>query len=239
MTIEEWLSAEELSRESRSQTPSKKQKKRKLYRKVKVEGYFQRNVSESKQVGFGRDLENGKAERTLYKVQRVAAKVHALPGKHVIVRSFDVEKKTIKYLISNELSWEGAKVIHEYCQRWVIEEFFRNAKQLLNMEGACIRSEQGVAIALFLVTLLDALLHLEVFRRASLDPQSEPITVQSIIRLQQIENIQNFIEVIQDEEQRDEFLEKWVSQLEEDAIQPRRKRYQLVELEAENVLQAA
>ena len=233
LTIEEWLNAEEQSGENR------KQKKRKLYCKVKVEGYFQRNVSESKQVGFGLDIESGKAERTLYKVQRVVAKIHALPGKHVIVRSFDVEKKTIKYLITNELTWEGAKVIHEYCQRWVIEEFFRNAKQLLDMEGACIRSEQGVAIALFLVTLLDALLHLEVFRRASEDPQTDPITVQSIIRVQQIENIQNFIEVIQDEEQRDEFLQKWVSQLEEDAIQPRRKRYPLVELETENVLQAA
>lgn len=233
LTIEEWLTVEELSRESG------KQRKGKLYRKVKVEGYFQRNVSESKQVGFGLDLESGKVERTLYKVQRVVARIHAFPGKHVIVRSFDVEKKTVKYLITNELTWEGAKVIHEYCQRWVIEEFFRNAKQLLDMEGACIRSEQGVAITLFLVTLLDALLHLEVFRRASIDPQSEPITVQSIIRVQQIKNIQNFIEVIQDEEQRDEFLQKWVSQLEEDAIQPRRKRYPLVELEAENVLQAA
>lgn len=38
---------------------------------------------------------------------------------------------------------------------------------------------------------------------------------------------------------RDEFLQKQVSQLEEDAIKPRRKRYQLVELEAEKVLQAA
>jgi hypothetical protein len=239
LTIEESLTAEELPIEGRLQTPSEKKKNGKSYRKVKVERYFQRNRSESKRVGFGLDLESGKAERTLYKVQRVVAKIHAFPGKHVIIRSFDVEKKTIKYLISNELTWEGVKVIHEYSQRWVIEEFFRDAKQLLDMEGACIRSEQGVAIALFLVTLLDALLHLEVFRHASENPKTEPITVQSIIRLQQIENIQHFIKVLQDEEQRDEFLEKWVRQLEEDAIQPRRKRYQLVELEAENVLQAA
>lgn len=233
LTIEEPLTAEEFIIERQ------KKKKAKFYRKVKVEGYFQRNISEWTQVGFGVDLESGKRERTLYKIRRAVAKIHVFPGKHVIVRSFDVEKKTTKYLITNELTWEGAKVIHEYCQRWVIEEFFRNAKQLLDMEGACIRSEQGVAIALFLVTLLDALLHLEVFRRASENPQTDPLTVQSIIRLQQIANIQNFIEVIQDEEQRDEFLEKWVSQLEEDAIRHRRKRYELVELEPGNMPQAA
>ena len=35
-------------------------------------------------------------------------------------------------------------MIKSYSFRWVIEEFFRNAKQLSDMEGATIRSEQGV-----------------------------------------------------------------------------------------------
>ncbi len=186
-------------------------------------------------MGFAFDLESGKKERTLYKVQRAVVKMHAFPEKHLVIRSYHVEKKTVKYLITNELTWESTKVIGEYAQRWVIEEprISRGAKQLLDMEGACIRSEQGVAITLFLVSLLDALLHLEIVRRTSLNPKVEPLTVQSIVRIGQIENIENFIRIIQDENQRDEFLGKWVGQLKEDAVRSRKKQYELVELESD------
>ncbi|BBO81261.1 hypothetical protein DSCO28_18270 [Desulfosarcina ovata subsp. sediminis] len=48
-----------------------------------------------------------------------------------------------------------------YSHRWVIEEFFRNAKQLTDMEGATIRTEQGVSITICLVSWIDSLLHFE------------------------------------------------------------------------------
>ena len=60
--------------------------------------------------------------------------------------------KTSKYLLTNELTWEANKIISVYSNRWVIEEFFRNAKQLTDMEGATIRSEQGVTLSLCLVS---------------------------------------------------------------------------------------
>ena len=56
---------------------------------------------------------------------------------------------------------------------------------------------------------------------------------QSIVRIGQIENIENFIRIIQDENQRDEFLGKWVGQLKEDAVRSRKKQYELVELESD------
>ena len=52
--------------------------------------------------------------------------------------------------------------------QWRIEEFFRNAKQLTDMEGATIRSEQGVTLALYLVSWIDSLLHYENYSEALL-----------------------------------------------------------------------
>ncbi|MBF0303515.1 MAG: hypothetical protein HQK73_10770 [Desulfamplus sp.] len=48
--------------------------------------------------------------------------------------------KSVKYLITNELTWEITMIISVYSYRWVIEKFFRNAKQLSDMEGATIFS---------------------------------------------------------------------------------------------------
>lgn len=220
LTVEVPLTANEL----------KSKKRKKLYRTMHFDDYFKEFINENKYVGFKVDLESGKPEKSLYEFKRTVIKIHAFAGKHVLIRSYDLERETVKYLITNELTWEGVKILTEYSHRWVIEEFFRNAKQLLNIEGACIRSEQGVTLALFLVTLLDALFHLEIVRRTSLNSQTEPVTVQSIQRLAQLENIQNLIKIIRDNDRRDEFLKHWVNQLEDDAIRYRRKRYELVEL---------
>ena len=123
-------------------------------------------------------------------------------------------------------------MITEYSVRWVIEEFFRNAKQLLDMEGACVRSMQGVTLALFLVTYVDALLHVEVDRRsASKHSPSEPVTVQSIIRLAQLENVENFIKIVEDTEQWIPFRDRWLVVLKKHAVRERTVRKPLVELE--------
>jgi len=125
-------------------------------------------------IGFLGDLATGKEEKILYEIQEKTCRIHALPGLHKVVYSYDPERKTEKYLITNELTWEGVKLVKEYFHRWVIEEFFRNAKQQLNMEGACVRSKQGVAITLFLLTCVDSLFHMQIAKLVSENLQTGP-----------------------------------------------------------------
>ncbi|MGK5090611.1 transposase [Deltaproteobacteria bacterium TL4] len=108
--------------------------------------------------GFDRDLETGKAEKGLYHTKIATVHFKSFSGKHRVVQSFDPVKKTSKYLITNQLHFEAAKIISAYSNRWVVEEFFRNAKPLSDMEGATIRSEQGVTLALCLISWIDFLL---------------------------------------------------------------------------------
>ena len=115
----------------------------------------------------------------------------------------------------------------EYFHRWVIEEFFRNAKQQLNMEGACVRTEQGVTITLFLLTCIDSLLHMKIVELASANSETGPITVQSIVRLSILENARNFVSLIKSPEG-EEFLDRWLTQLYKDAIRKRLVKSEVV-----------
>ncbi|HLC16045.1 MAG TPA: transposase, partial [Thermodesulfovibrionia bacterium] len=85
--------------------------------------------------GFRYNVEKGKKDKVLYNTKIATVKLSSLETQRVI-QSIDPTKETTKYLITNELTWEAAKIISAYSNRWVIEEFFRNAKQLLDMEGA-------------------------------------------------------------------------------------------------------
>ncbi|MBM3301003.1 MAG: transposase [Deltaproteobacteria bacterium] len=195
-------------------------KRRKWYRKVSIVEYMGK-VDRVRGIGFVGDLATGRQEKVLYQIKEKSCRIHALAGLHKVVYSVDPKKGTEKYLITNELSWEGVKLVKEYFHRWVIEEFFRNAKQQLNMEGACVRSKQGVAITLFLLTCVDSLFHREIARRVSVSSQSEPITVQSIVRLAELENAENFVRLIKGP-QGEEFLRRWIEQLKAEAIRPRK-----------------
>jgi len=159
-------------------------------------------------------------------------KMQAYAGKHKVIRSYDPTRQTVKFLITKALSWEAVQVITDYSVRGVIEECFRNAKPRLDLEGACVRSKQGVTLALVLVTSVDALLHVEVYRRsASKHAPSEPVTVQSIIRLAQLENVENFIQIVEDTEQWIPFRDRWLTVLKKHAVRERTLRKPLVELE--------
>ena len=114
---------------------------------------------------------------------------------------------TTKYLITNQLQFETTKILSAYSKRWVVEEFFRNAKQLSDMEGATIRSEQGVTLALCLLSWIDVLLHYENYKGTTEGSQKESLTIPSIIRQAQAENMLAFIEKIQNDE---DFVKKWV-----------------------------
>lgn len=206
-------------------------RRKRWYRKVSIIAHMKK-VKRVREIGFLGDLATGKEEKILYEIKEKTCRIHALPGLHKVVYSYDPEKGTEKYLITNELTWEGVKLVKEYFHRWVIEEFFRNAKQQLNMEGACVRSEQGVTITLFLLTCVDSLCHKEIAKLVSGNLKSEPITVQSIVRLAVLENAENFVSLIKSSKG-DRFLKKWIKQLKRDAIRSRKVKSEVGYLDQE------
>jgi len=180
-----------------------------------------KNARPIRKIGFVGNLESGKSEKVLYEIKERVGMIHALPGQHKVIYSYDPEKKAEKYLITNSLTWEGVKVVREYFHRWAIEEFFRNAKQQFDIEGACVRSEQGVAIKLLLVTCIDSLINKKIAELVSKNSKSGAITFQSVIRLLVLENATNFVNLIKSPSGED-FLNRWLKQLQSDAIRKRK-----------------
>jgi hypothetical protein len=201
--------------------PKTGRKRKHYYKKSKMTKYMAHYVQNARNIGFVGNIETGKSEKILYEIKEKVLTIHALPGKHKVIYSCDSAKGTEKYLITNALTWEGVKVVREYFCRWVIEEFFRNAKQQLNMEGACVRSEQGVAIKLLLLTCIDSLIHMKIAKLVSENSKSGALTFQSVIRLAIYENAENFVKLIRSPEG-ESFLNRWLNQLKSDAIRKRK-----------------
>jgi hypothetical protein len=179
--------------------------------------------------GFAANKETGKKEKVLYHAKISTVRLNAIPGKHRIVESVDPIKETTKYLLTNELTWEATKIISVYSYRWVIEEFFRNAKQLTDMEGATIRSEQGVTLALYLVSWIDSLLHYENYKRSTAGKLTkESLTIPSIVRRLQYENLVAVLDRVQNEE---EFVTKWLEVTQENINRNRRINSELILME--------
>ncbi len=152
--------------------------------------------------------------------------MNAFSGKHRVISSVDPVKQTTKYLVTDQLNWDSIKIVSVYSQRWVIEEFFRNAKQLADMEGASIRSEQGITVTLCLVSWIDFLLHLENYEQSTAGELSkESLTIPSIVRQWQYENIKAVVERIQCEET---FVEQWLQIAKRDLCRKRKKRKELI-----------
>ena len=106
-----------------------------------------------------------------------------------LIKSVDVRKDCYKIFVTNELSWDAQKILTEYSYRWMIEEFFRNAKQLFDLEGASIRSEQGGAIKLFLVSFADLLISLQLWKSAQASSHKGLPTVSAILAQAAEENL--------------------------------------------------
>ena len=194
----------------------------------KLPEYFQ-SILEYTKCGLEADLETGKREKVLYHAKVVTARLNSTPEKHRIVESTDPVNKTTKYYLTNYLNWEATKILSEYCHRWVIEEFFKNAKQLSDMEGATIRSEQGITLALCLVSWIDFLLHHENYKQRSVgELTKESLTIPSIVRQAQYENLKAIVDKVQNDEN---FMQKWLQVEEENVIRLRKKRKKLVEIE--------
>ncbi len=179
--------------------------------------------------GFAADKEKGKDEKTLYHTKIITGRLNSIAGKHRIVQSIDPTKQTTKYLLTDQLTWEATKIISAYSHRWVIEEFFRNAKQLTDMEGATIRSEQGVTLSLCLVSWIDFLLHFENNKQSTAGELSkESLTIPSIVRQAQYKNMEAFIDRVQHDK---DFLNKWFEVEKKNLARKRRKRNELIILE--------
>ncbi|MBF0239041.1 MAG: transposase [SAR324 cluster bacterium] len=178
--------------------------------------------------GFDRDLENGKPQKVLYHTKIATVRFNAFPGKHRVVQSIDPAKGTTKYLITNQLHFEASQIISAYSQRWVVEEFFRNSKQLSDMEGATIRSEQGVTLALCLVSWIDFLLHYQNYKGITEGSQEESLSIPSIVRQAQADNMVTFIDKIQNDE---EFVQKWIQVTKDNINHARKCSSELVNLE--------
>jgi SRSO17 transposase len=188
---------------------------------------FFQSIENISACGFDVDEKNKKPAKVLYHTKVSNIRLNSIVGKHRVVESINPATKTTKYLLTNELTWESSKTISTYSYRWVIEEFFRNAKQLLDMEGVNVRSEQGITTALCLVFYIDFLLHLENCENIAESSQKESKTVPSIIRRFQHENQLKFIEKVQLDE---EFIRKWIS-VESDKVDRNRKTHKdLIEI---------
>jgi len=198
------------------------------YEETPVPALF-RAVSTVTRCGFSRDLETGNAAYVLYHLKIATVRLKSMPGKHRLVESVDPATQTTKYLLTNELTWDATKIVSVYSCRWVIEEFFRNAKQLTDMEGAMLRSEQGVTLALCLVFWLDFLLHRENYAQSTAGKFSqEALTLPSIVRQAQYANLEAFVEKIQQDE---EFGQRWCDVEKQDMNKPRHPRKELIALE--------
>ncbi|HEX7534996.1 MAG TPA: transposase [Syntrophales bacterium] len=192
---------------------------------TQLRDYFE-SISTITKCGLPRDLETGQEAKVLYHLKSATVQLNAFSGKHRVISSVDPVKQTTKYLVTDQLNWDSIKIVSVYSQRWVIEEFFRNAKQLADMEGASIRSEQGITVTLCLVSWIDFLLHLENYEQSTAGELSkESLTIPSIVRQWQYENIKAVVERIQCEET---FVEQWLQIAKRDLCRKRKKRKELI-----------
>jgi hypothetical protein len=198
-------------------------------------GEFFTTISTVSACGFARDLDTGRPAKVLYHAKVATVRVNAFSGKQRLVESVDPATQTTKYFLTNQLHWDAIKILTVYSYRWVIEEFFRNAKQLTGMEGAMLRSEQGVTVTLCLVFWLDFLLHRVNTARGTAGKLSqEPLTIPAIVRQLQYTNVEALIEKIQHDET---FVQHWLEVAQEQVNTTRKPRKELIALEITNAEQ--
>ncbi len=201
---------------------------KKQYDQQRLPEFFQ-SIFSITACGFGADPEKGKETKI------TTARLNAITCKHRIVESIDLATQSVKYLLTDQLTWEAHKIISVYSFRWIIEEFFRNAKQLCDMEGATIRSKQGVTLALCLMTWIDFLLHQENYKRRTAEELSqESLTIPSIVRQFQYENLEAFAEKLEDET----FVQKWLDVEKERIKRNRKERHQLIPINKTDKLES-
>jgi hypothetical protein len=204
------------------------------YVKILVSKLFEYGIHLCKDVLLGlKSNDERKPERTLYTTQSINAYVSALKMKLKLIKSVDKRKGCHKIFVTNELSWDVQKILEEYSYRWLIEEFFRNAKQLFGFEEASIRSEQGGAIKFFLVSFADLLVSLQLWRSAQADSQKRLLTVSAILAYAAEENLKCLLDA-SDHTTLKRVINNWLQICQIEQRKGRRERRSLVESSAVN-----
>jgi len=181
-----------------------------------------------KEVLLGLKSSEKSPDKVLYKTYSGAAYVTAFKKKYQLVYSIDQRTGASKTFICNDLSWEAGKILEEYSYRWMIEEFFGNAKGLCGLEKACIRSEQGGALALFLVSYVDLLFSLELWKGIHDYSQGKLPTVSAISAAAAEENLRIFLSCDQHKDKLEEIAQFWLKCLRKRQKKSRRSRKELV-----------
>jgi hypothetical protein len=168
--------------------------------------------------------------QVLYETMTMTLFIPAFNRKLRCVRSIDRRTSGEKILVTNALSWEAAKIISTYSQRWLIEEFFKNVKGFFGFEKACIRSEQAGALTLMLVSFADLLLSIQLWKNVHEGSENKLLTVSAIIAQAESENIGNLLEILdKDTERFREIMLSWLKMIEKRRKKERKSRKILTE----------
>lgn len=168
--------------------------------------------------------------QVLYETMAMTLFIPAFNRKLRCIRSIDKRTSSEKILVTNALSWEAAKIISTYSQRWLIEEFFKNVKGFFGFEKACIRSEQAGALTLMLVSFADLLLSIQLWKNVHECSKKELLTVSAIIAQAESENIGNLLEILdKDTERFREIVLSWLKMIEKRGKKERKARKILTE----------
>ena len=188
-----------------------------------------------KEVLLGLKSSKKSPDKILYQTYFGPAYITAFNKKYQLVHSIDKRTGASKTFICNNLDWEARKILEEYSYRWMIEEFFGNAKGLCGLEKAGIRSEQGGAIALFLVSCVDLLFSLELWKSGKDCSEGKLPTVSAITAAVAEENLRSFLSCDRDEGKLEEIVQFWLEHLKQMQKKQRRLRKKLISIEAKDL----
>lgn len=172
--------------------------------------------------------------RVKYTTLSANCQLCALDHRTVVVQSEMEGAKEKKYLVTNGVRLEAQAILEKYSWRWLIEEFFGDEKKLLDFEGARVRNYQAGAITVLTLSCADLLLSLEIFRISQKDSQSRSLTVSSMIKKIQEDNVQELLNILADKDKGEKFVIKWLEVLKREGSKFRRQRKVLQELYQEN-----
>ena len=112
-------------------------------------------------------------------------------GKVRLVISFQSADLSAPYavLVTNHTDWSAQQILSKYLQRWTIETFYRDGKQLLGLDQYRVRSLSAMQSHWCLVFVAYSLLHLACLASSSKPPKGKrrayPIqTIGEVIRQQ-------------------------------------------------------
>ena len=113
----------------------------------------------------------------------------------------------------------------------MIEEFFRNAKQLFGFEEASTRSEQGGTLKFFLVSFADLLVSLQLWRSAQGNSHKGLQTVSAILAQAAEENLKILFDTDTDHEKLRLIIESWLDICSSMQRKTRRERRSLAQVQ--------